>query len=84
MEIKDFVQLIHEGRIIEDYVRRFSTLTDPCPPEKLLRGRSMTCFFCMDCIDYAKSRVKECKNHYQVNGEKILKEEFNENTTRNN
>ena len=78
MEVIDFVRLIHQGKIKEDYMRRFSTLKYPCPPEKLLRGRSMTCFRCVECQNYAISRVKEYKNHYAVGKDRFEKSDLDD------
>lgn len=76
MDLKSFIYLMHTGEI-DTYMRKFSTLKDPCPPYELIDD-SIRCFFCVDCQRQCISRVKEYKNYYKVGRTKIDKTELGE------
>lgn len=78
MDLKSFISLIHTGEI-DQWMRKHNTIIHQCPPEKLLKGRECSCFYCVDCTKYAMSKVKETKTYYQVGKEKFTKEELDEN-----
>lgn len=76
LSVFDFIKLIHNGKL-DEYMRKFSTLKDPCPPYSLIDD-SISCFYCVSCTRQSESRVKEYKNHYTAGKEKFLKSELEE------
>lgn len=77
IEINDFVKLIHTKEI-DSWARGHRLNLHPCPPIKLLRGKSVNCTYCSKCISECAGKVKEYKSHYQIGNIKILKEELDD------
>ena len=60
MSMDTFRTYVYE-ELLEDYLRKFSTLKDDCPP-KSLTDDNIDCFYCLDCFVKAKERLLQKDN----------------------
>ena len=76
MSTSDFISLIHNEKL-DDYMRKFRTTDDKCPPMELIKSNQQ-CFFCIDCFKHCTNQVKEYKDYYKIKNKKYTKGELDE------
>lgn len=74
MDIKSFIQLIHMGKY-DNWTRRHEVIKHPCPPYELIDDK-IQCFYCFQCQEQCRSRIKEYKDHYRVGKTKYYKNDL--------
>jgi len=74
MSMDEFLKLIHTNQT-DNYMRKFSTLRDKCPPKELI-DKDTICFYCCDDWRNCLSQVKESKDHYKVKNKKYMKDDL--------
>lgn len=74
LAIEEFIQIIHDNKL-DEWMRKFKSLTKPCPPKDLLDD-STQCFYCENCWRNSAEKVKEYKKYYKVFNQKYEKEDF--------
>lgn len=74
MEILEFLALISNEKQYRSYLGKHTTIRDKCPPFTLLELNTH-CFFCVECYNGCKDKIKEYKAYYKHGNKKYSKEE---------
>lgn len=74
MEVLEFLALISDEEQYRNYLGKHTTIRDKCPPFTLLEINTH-CFFCVECFNGCKDKIKEYKTHYKYGNKKFTKEE---------
>lgn len=75
MEVIEFLALISDEEEYDKFLRSFTTTTKKCPPIQLLELNTR-CFFCCDCWNGCKNKLKKTKTGFTYGSKKYTNDDI--------